>query len=223
MLVLLFLNESHECGTVRRFERAMQRLRYKLVALWRFGIGESLQSPSTPETQPLLSRSSLSCIASVPLRGLLTRNILVIVGTFGLFSLCIVAYSELFLIFLSSDPPVGRGLSPDEIGYALSGAALASIGMQALLFTWLEQWFGFTWCYRGGLAAFSVAFFLTPFVGFVGEKVGLRIQIVAVLIWKTLPIVLGLTCAMLLVLSPPQSTRSLFSHIFSSCVLTLGV
>jgi len=197
---------------MRRFERATQRLWDRIVALWSLAIGESNQSPpSTPETQPLLSRSSLSSITRVPLRRLLTRNILLIVGTFGLFSLCIVAYSQLFPIFLSSDPPVGRGLLSDEIGYALSGAALASIGMRALLFTSLERSFGFTWCYCGGLAAFSVAFFLTPFVGLVGGKVGLWIQLVAVLVLKTLANVLGLTCAMLLVIFSPIEARALLS------------
>ena len=192
----------------------MQRLWDRIVALWSFAIGESNQSPpSTPETQPLLSRSSISRIPPIPLRRLLTRNILLIVATFSLFSLCIVAYSQLFPIFLSSDPPVGRGLLPDEIGYALSGAALASIGMQALLFTSLERSFGFTWCYCGGLAVFSVAFFLTPFVGVVGGKLGLWIQLVAVLVLKTLANVLGLTCAMLLVTTPPPGKHTLFSRL----------
>jgi len=192
----------------------MQRLWDRIVALWSFAIGESNQSPpSTPETQPLLSRSSISRIPPIPLRRLLTRNILLIVATFSLFSLCIVAYSQLFPIFLSSDPPVGRGLLPDEIGYALSGAALASIGMQALLFTSLERSFGFTWCYCGGLAVFSVAFFLTPFVGVVGGKLGLWIQLVAVLVLKTLANVLGLTCAMLLVTTPPPGKHALFSRL----------
>jgi hypothetical protein len=203
MLVLLFLKESHERGTAR-LERATQRLWDNIVALWCFAIGNTQSPPSTPTTErerrPLLrSRSSVASITKVPMRTLLTRNILLIVGTFGLFSLCIVAYYQLFPIFLSSDPPVGRGLAPDEIGYALSGASLASIAVQALLFTWLERLFGFTWCYRAGLAAFSVAFFLTPFVGVTGGRVGLWVQLVGVLILKTLANVLGLTCAMLLV------------------------
>jgi len=88
---------------------------------------------------------------------------------------------------------------PEEIGYALGGAALASIAMQAVLFTSIERAFGFTWCYRTALIGFSTAFFLTPFVGLTGGRVGLWFQIVGVLIVKTLASVLGLTCAMLLV------------------------
>lgn len=91
-------------------------------------------------------------------------------------------------------------MSPGEIGYALGGAALASIAMQAVLFTTIERAFGFTWCYRAGLLVFSAAFFMTPFVGLKGGRVGLWIQIVGVLILKTLANVLGLTCAMLLVI-----------------------
>jgi len=90
-------------------------------------------------------------------------------------------------------------MSPGEIGYALGGAALASIAMQTLLFTTIERIFGFTWCYRLGLFIFSIAFFLTPLIGLCGGRVGMWIQIVLVLILKTLANVLGLTCAMLLV------------------------
>lgn len=96
-------------------------------------------------------------------------------------------------------------MSPGEIGYALGGAALASIAMQALLFTTIERIFGFTWCYRLGLFVFSIAFFLTPLIGLWGGRVGMWIQIVLVLILKTLANVLGLTCAMLLV-SSSEST-----------------
>jgi hypothetical protein len=94
---------------------------------------------------------------------------------------------------------VGRDLPPSQIGYALGGAALASIAMQALLFTTIERVFGFTWCYKVGLIVFSIAFFLTPFVGGHGGQVLLWIELVGVLIVKTLANVLGLTCAMLLV------------------------
>jgi len=90
-------------------------------------------------------------------------------------------------------------MSPSEIGYALSGAALFSVAMQALLFTTIERLFGFTWCYRAGLLAFSLAFFLTPFVGLQGGRVVLWIELVGVLVLKTVANVLGLTCAMLLV------------------------
>jgi hypothetical protein len=200
-IVLLFLKESHERGTTRRIERATYRVWDIFMKLWRFAIG-SPSPPQSPrlERQPLLrNRSSLASITNVPVRTLLTPNILLIVGTFGLFSLCIVAYNQLFPIFLSSERPVGRGMTPEEIGYALGGAALASIAMQAILFTSIERTFGFTSCYRAGLLAFSTAFFLTPFVGLRGGQLGLWFQLVGVLILKTLANVLGLTCAMLLV------------------------
>jgi len=93
-------------------------------------------------------------------------------------------------------------MSPSEIGYALGGAALASIATQAVLFTTLERIFGFTRCYRLGLFVFTIAFFLTPLIGLWGGHIGMWIQIVIVLILKTLANVLGLTCAMLLVLYP---------------------
>jgi len=201
LLVLLFLKESHERGTGRRLEVATYRFWDKLIKLWRFAIGSN-SPPNSPrlERQPLLrNRSSLASLTNVPVSTLLTPNILLIVGTFGLFSLCLVAYNQLFPIFLSSDRPVGRGMFPEEIGYALGGAALASIAMQAVLFTSIERAFGFTWCYRTALIGFSTAFFLTPFVGLTGGRVGLWFQIVGVLIVKTLASVLGLTCAMLLV------------------------
>lgn len=204
LLVLLFLKESHERGTARRLEIATYRFWDKLIKLWRFAIGSN-SPPQSPrlERQPLLrNRSSLASITNVPMSTLLTPNILLIVGTFGLFSLCMVAYNQLFPIFLSSDRPVGRGMNPEEIGYALGGAALASIAIQLMLFTTIERVFGFTWCYRFSLIAFSIAFFFTPFVGLKGGRVDLWFQIVAVLIVKSLASVLGLTCAMLLVPLP---------------------
>jgi len=77
-------------------------------------------------------------------------------------------------------------MPPDEIGYALGGAALASIVMQAVLFITIEQTLGFTWCYRAGLFAFSIAFFLTPLAGLRGGQIGLWLQLIGVLILKTL-------------------------------------
>lgn len=97
---------------------------------------------------------------------------------------------------------------PDEIGYALGGAALASIAMQAVLFPSIERAFGFTWCYSVGLLAFSIAFFLTPFVGVKGGQMELWFELVGVLILKTLANVLGLTCAMLLVKTSFVTTNS---------------
>ena len=96
-------------------------------------------------------------------------------------------------------------MTPKEIGYALGGAALASIAVQAVLFTTIERAFGFLSCYRAGLLTFSIAFFLTPFVGLKGGHVYLWLELVGVLMIKTLANVLGLTCAMLLVNPLPLS------------------
>jgi hypothetical protein len=94
-------------------------------------------------------------------------------------------------------------MSPEQIGYALGGAALASITIQALLFTTIERAFGFTWCYRVGLLTFSIAFFVTPFVGSNSSKGYLWLELVGVLILKTLATVLGLTCVMFFGTPPP--------------------
>jgi hypothetical protein len=201
--LLFFLKESHERGTGRRIENATHRLWDAILRFWRFAIGHQNPTSSAeqePERRRLLrNRSSLASVKDLPLKTLLTKNIFLIVGTFALFSLCIVAYNQLFPLFLSSPRPAGREMEPNEIGYALSGAALASIVMQALLFTTIERIFGFTWCYRLGLFVFTIAFFLTPLIGLWGGHVGMWIQIVIVLVLKTLANVLGLTCAMLLV------------------------
>jgi hypothetical protein len=198
-IVALFLKESHERGTARRLELVTHKAWKTISNLWRFAIGKQPE-PSHPERQPLLrNQSSLSQITQTPLATLLTGNIILIVVTFALFSLSIVAYNQLFPIFLSSDKPVGRGMDPSEIGYALGGAALTSIAMQATLFTTIERQFGLTWCYKLGLLVFSIAFFLTPFVGVHSGKFALWVELVGVLIVKTLANVLGLTCAMLLV------------------------
>ena len=205
LLVLFFLRESHERGTGRKLERVTHRLWDAIVRLWRFTTGaDDLSSSERLERQPLLrNRSALASITETPVSTLFTPNITLIVMTFALFSLSIVAYNQLFPIFLSSPRPVGRDMSPEEIGYALGGAALASIAVQAVLFTTIERVFGFTWCYRAGLLTFSIAFFLTPFVGLKTGEVYLWLELVGVLILKTLANVLGLTCAMLLVNPPP--------------------
>jgi hypothetical protein len=210
LLVFFFLKESHERGTGRKIERATHRLWDAIVKFWRFTTGTTDPSSARRhERQPLLrNRSSLASITETPVSTLLTPNIILIVLTFALFSLSIVAYNQLFPIFLSSPRPVGRDMTPEQIGYALGGAALASITVQAVLFTTIERAFGFTWCYRAGLLTFSIAFFLTPFVGLRGGQIYLWLELVGVLIIKTLANVLGLTCAMLLV--NPHPTAAFF-------------
>jgi hypothetical protein len=190
LLVFFFLKESNE-GSIGKKRRQQN--------MWQYLTGQRTTeiTSSHDEQEPLLQEQATPIVNVVSLRRLLTRNILLVISTFGLFSLCIVGYNQLFPIFLSTPSPEGLNMSPEQIGTMLSIAALTSILTQAILFIWMERTLGTIRCYQLGLISFSISFFITPFIK--SDNITLWFEIFGIIILKTLAIVLGITCALLLV------------------------
>ena len=152
--------------------------------------------------------------APLPYRSILTPPIILFLITYTIFNLSNISYNSLYPIFASSPPPIGRGLSPKEIGLSLAFVGLVTILFQLLLFGPLLAHLGNLWGYRLAFAGFVVAFWATPFVGYINTTNGQSAKILpwtelySVLLLKAVAAVVGLTCAMLLTTnaSPNPST-----------------
>ncbi|RPB14787.1 MFS general substrate transporter [Morchella conica CCBAS932] len=146
-------------------------------------------------------------------RSIITPEIAVLLITYSIFNLSNISYNSLYPIFVSSEPPTGRGLFPKEIGLSLAFVGTISIVFQLLLFGPMQERLGNHWGYRLGLFGFTIAFWAMPFVGYYDDhdpssKFWLWAELGGVLFLKTLSTVIGLTCAMLLITngSPNAST-----------------
>ena len=141
------------------------------------------------------------------LKDVLNRDVLLVLVTFTIFQLANIAYSALYPIFASAPQPVGRALSPEEIGLSLSFAAVVTIVFQVGVFGKLRDKLGNKMSFRVGLGGFIVAFLLTPWVGYKNAtngvtahgKAWLWVELGVVLIIKTVATVGGLTSALLLI------------------------
>ncbi|KAI5851336.1 major facilitator superfamily domain-containing protein [Morchella snyderi] len=148
-----------------------------------------------------------------PYRSVITPEIAILLITYSIFNLSNISYNSLYPIFVSSEPPTGRGLFPKEIGLSLAFVGTISIVFQLLLFGPIQERLGNHWGYRLGLFGFTIAFWAMPFVGYYDDcdpssKFWLWAELGGVLFLKTLSTVIGLTCAMLLITngSPNAST-----------------
>ena len=143
-------------------------------------------------------------------RDVFNPNVILILTTFLIFQLSLIAYNSLFPIFAQARPPLGRALSPEEIGISLAFAGAVTIVFQVGVFGRLKERMGNRTTYRWGLGGFVLSFLLMPWVGYAdangGELSGkgidkrwLYVEIGVVLVVKTVASVGGLTSALLLV------------------------
>lgn len=140
---------------------------------------------------------------------LLNRDTVLLLLTYLIFALCNIAFNALFPIFSQAAPPIGRGLTPSEIGLSQGFTGVVTIIFQICIFGQLRNKMGNRWSYRAGLFGFVVSFILMPFVGYKGHDAGKRgvsgstaflaIELCTVLLIKTVAAVGGLTSALLLV------------------------
>ena len=136
-----------------------------------------------------------------------TRDTILLLSTYLIFQLSNISYNSLYPIFAQADPPTGRRLSPEEIGFSLAFAGVVTIIFQIGLFGKLREKMGNKITYRMGLAGFVLAFFMMPFVGYKESSEGvvssgkawLWAELGFVLLVKTVASVVGLTSALLLV------------------------
>lgn len=167
---------------------------------------------------PALFASSGSNPNRLRMREVLNRDTILLLITFLIFQLANISFNSLYPIFAQAQPPTGRDLKPEEIGFSLAFAGIITIVFQVGIFGQLREKVGNKATYRTGLAGFVVAFLLIPFVGYkngshrgannpsttVG-KVWLWVELGAVLIIKTVAAVGGLTSALLLITNSAPS------------------
>ena len=144
-------------------------------------------------------------------RDILNRDTLLLLISYGIFQFSNVSYNSLYPIFGQAAPPLGRGLSPKEIGVSLAFAGAASILVQIGIFGRLRNKMGNRITYRSCLAGMVLAYMLTPLVGYehAGDgpggisygKTWLYIELGFVLLIRAMAAVGCLTSALLLVYS----------------------
>lgn len=208
-----------------------KRVKNLFVWLWQFtaGVRPGYLRTSSSNNRDLSSRgeehedyfgdeaatSTLFPEISTPpsYRSIITPEIAILLITYSIFNLSNISFNSLYPIFVSSEPPTGRGLFPKEIGLSLAFVGTVSIVFQLLLFGPMQERLGNHWGYRLGLFGFTIAFWAMPFVGYYDDhdpssKFWLWAELGGVLFLKTLSTVIGLTCAMLLITngSPNAST-----------------
>lgn len=134
------------------------------------------------------------------------RDTILLLLTYLIFALCNVSFNSLYPIFAQAPPPIGRGLTPREIGLSQGFAGLVMIIFQICIFGKLRDKMGNRWSYRTGLFGFVISFLLMPFVGYKSKQGGLTgksallaFELCFVLLVKTVAAVGGLTSALLLV------------------------
>lgn len=136
-----------------------------------------------------------------------TRDTILLLLTYLIFALCNVSFNSLFPIFAQARPPVGRHLTPSEIGLSQGFAGVVTIIFQICVFNRLRDKMGNRWSYRAGLFGFVVSFLLMPFVGYKSkpgtgltrQSIFMAVELCFVLLVKTVASVGGLTSALLLV------------------------
>ncbi|KAF9891339.1 hypothetical protein FE257_004194 [Aspergillus nanangensis] len=135
------------------------------------------------------------------------RDTILLLLTYLIFALCNVAFNALFPIFSQAAPPMGRGLTPEEIGLSQGFSGFVTIIFQICIFGQLRDKMGNRWSYRAGLCGFVISFVLMPFIGYKGndskglsgKTVLLAVELCIVLLIKTVSTVGGLTSALLLI------------------------
>lgn len=136
------------------------------------------------------------------------RDTILLLLTYLIFALCNVSFNSLFPIFGQAPPPIGRSLTPSEIGLSQGFAGIVTIVFQICLFGKLRDKMGNRWSYRAGLFGFVVSFLFMPFVGYKGRDAEngltarsalMAFELCFVLLVKTIAAVGGLTSALLLV------------------------
>ncbi|CRK15923.1 hypothetical protein BN1708_011607 [Verticillium longisporum] len=141
-------------------------------------------------------------------REILSRNTILVLLTYLVFQLSNISFNGLYPIFANADTPTGRDLSPGTIGVCLSAAGVATIIFQAFIFQHLKAQLGNLGSYRIALLGLAISMLLMPWIGYKDDKplfgIGtgqawLYAELIAVLVFKNICAVGGLSSVMLLI------------------------
>ena len=137
------------------------------------------------------------------------RDTICILVSFMIFQIANISYNSLYPIFSATKPPIGRNLSPKEIGVTIGFAGAVTIVFQIGIFGRLREKMGNRITYRVCMFAMVVAYLLTPWVGYKDADKGdggissgtkwLWVELGIVLLIRAMAAVGCLTSALLLV------------------------
>lgn len=136
------------------------------------------------------------------------RDIILLLISYLIFALCNISFNSLFPVFAQAKPPLGRGLTPSEIGLSQGFSGLVTILFQLFVFGKMRDKMGNRSSYRASLFGFVLSFLLLPFTGYKGDdsnghmsqkSVWVAIEFCFVLLIKTVAAVGGVTSSLLLV------------------------
>ena len=99
-------------------------------------------------------------------RVIFCRDTICILVSFMIFQISNISYNSLYPIFSAAEPPIGRSLSPEEIGVTIGFAGAITIIFQIGIFGRLREKMGNRITYRVCMFAMVVAYLLTPWVGY---------------------------------------------------------
>lgn len=246
VLMSLFLEESlEEAESLPKFA---QKVRDLFSWLWQFTSshrptylragGHRYQPiPTRPRSSSDATRDSeldSASEASIPTHHheeltreeIFNRDMVLLLITYLIFALVNVSFNSLYPIFAQAPEPVGRSLTPQEIGLSLGFSGVVTIVFQICIFGKLRDKMGNKWSYRAGLLGFVISFVLMPLIGYKDGKEGhltgksalLAVELCFVLLIKTVSAVGGLTSALLLVSFDPSVLSNLYLKYSSSQV-----
>ncbi|KAL1887952.1 hypothetical protein Sste5346_009897 [Sporothrix stenoceras] len=189
--------------------------------------------PNNNETSPLLSSSSasedatqggdddtdsnsstkltLSSKKTTILKQLLNHKTVLLLLTYLVFQLSNISFNSLYPIFSAAPLPTGRDLPPGMIGLLLSFAGAATIVFQIIAFQPLKSKLGNLGTYRGALFGLALSMLVMPWVptGQEGKEWQLHLIMGAVLVFKNICAVGGLSSVMLLINNSAPSHETL--------------
>ncbi|OAA70343.1 MFS transporter [Cordyceps fumosorosea ARSEF 2679] len=141
-----------------------------------------------------------------------------LLATYLVFQLSNISFNSLYPVFAAAPAPTGRELGPGKIGAFLSAAGVTTIAFQAFVYRHLRSRMGSLGTYRYALFGLAVSMILMPWVGYADDEplfgVGsgelwLYAELCAVLIFKNICAVGGLSSVMLLITNSAPSHASL--------------
>ncbi|CAK7228641.1 hypothetical protein SBRCBS47491_006976 [Sporothrix bragantina] len=138
---------------------------------------------------------------------LLHPKTVLLLSTYLVFQLANISFNSLYPIFSAAPLPTGRDLPPGMIGLLLSVAGAATIVFQVTLFQPLKRILGNLGTYRSALFGIAVSMLVMPWTG--GSIMSMHFQVGAVLVFKNMCAVGGLSSVMLLINNAAPSRETL--------------
>ncbi|CAK7242038.1 MAG: hypothetical protein STHCBS139747_003514 [Sporothrix thermara] len=171
----------------------------------------SSSSSKTSSTSSASPPKMVETTQAALFKQLLNSKTALLLLTYLVFQLANISFNSLYPIFSAAPPPTGRDLPPGMIGLLLSVAGAATIVFQVTLFQPLKRVLGNLGTYRSALFGIALSMLVMPWTGSasLSRFLSLHVQIGAVLVFKNLCAVGGLSSVMLLINNAAPSHETL--------------